>query len=66
MKPCRSIFCVSELGFPDPAKVHRVVCQATKTGFFSNSSADVDGFLKFSLGVHKRRSSRAGYSALKE
>jgi len=33
-----------------------------KTGLFDDSGADVDGFLKFSLGVQNRRKSRAGYA----
>ncbi|MCG7519492.1 type II restriction endonuclease [Ruegeria sp. Ofav3-42] len=39
-----------------------IVADRLKTGFFDESGADVDGFLKFSLGVQNRRKSRAGYA----
>jgi hypothetical protein len=39
-----------------------IVADRLKTGFFDHNGADVDGFLKFSLGVQNRRKSRAGYA----
>ena len=39
-----------------------IVSARLKTGFFANESADIDGFLSFSLSVQNRRKSRAGQS----
>ena len=39
-----------------------IVADRLKAGFFDENGADVDGFLKFSLGVQNRRKSRAGYA----
>lgn len=39
-----------------------IVSERLKTGFFANDSADVDGFLSFSLSVQNRRKARAGQS----
>ena len=39
-----------------------IVSDRLKAGFFDENGADVDGFLKFSLGVQNRRKSRAGYA----
>jgi len=40
----------------------RVVEERIRTGFLSVDSADVDGFLSFSLSVQNRRKTRAGHS----
>lgn len=40
----------------------RIVAGRLKTGFHDGASADVDGFLSFSLSVQNRRKSRAGYA----
>lgn len=39
-----------------------IVTERLRSGFFDERGADVDGFLKFSLGVQNRRKSRAGYA----
>ncbi|KJZ24056.1 type II restriction endonuclease [Tritonibacter mobilis] len=39
-----------------------VLAERLRTGFVSGNEVDVDGFLKFSLGVQNRRKSRAGYA----
>ena len=39
-----------------------IVTDRLKIGFWSDDGADVDGFISFSLGVHNRRKSRAGYA----
>jgi EcoRII C terminal len=39
-----------------------IVSDRLKTGFMSGDTADVDGFIAFSLSVQNRRKSRAGYS----
>lgn len=41
---------------------HEIVATRLKEGFKANEEADVDGFLSFSLSVHNRRKSRAGYA----
>ena len=38
----------------------RIVAEKIQTGFMEDGSADVDGFVQFSLGVQNRRKSRAG------
>jgi hypothetical protein len=38
----------------------RIVAEKIQTGFMADESADVDGFIQFSLGVQNRRKSRAG------
>jgi len=40
----------------------RIVSERLKSGFMSGDSADVDGFIGFSLSVQNRRKSRAGHS----
>ncbi len=40
----------------------RVVADRLERGFFESGGADVDGFIRFSLGVQNRRKSRMGYS----
>lgn len=40
----------------------QIVAERLKAGFFAEDSADVDGFISFSLSVQNRRKSRAGYS----
>lgn len=39
-----------------------IVSDRLETGFMSGGTADVDGFISFSLSVQNRRKSRAGYS----
>ncbi|QWG23797.1 type II restriction endonuclease [Bradyrhizobium sediminis] len=39
-----------------------IVSERLKTGFVAADTADVDGFIAFSLSVQNRRKSRAGYS----
>lgn len=39
-----------------------IVSERLRTGFHDDGTADVDGFLKFSLSVQNRRKSRAGYA----
>lgn len=39
-----------------------IVAKRLKDGFFQGGTADVDGFLKFSLSVQNRRKSRAGWA----
>jgi hypothetical protein len=39
-----------------------IVSERLKAGFVADDSADVDGFIAFSLSVQNRRKSRAGYS----
>ena len=39
-----------------------IVSDRLKAGFTEDGSADVDGFLRFSLSVQNRRKSRAGYA----
>lgn len=39
-----------------------IVAARLEAGFMSNDSADVEGFIAFSLSVQNRRKSRAGYS----
>ena len=39
-----------------------IVAERLRAGFFAEGSADVDGFIAFSLSVQNRRKSRAGYS----
>jgi hypothetical protein len=39
-----------------------VVADRLKAGFWSNEGADIDGFIRFSLGVQNRRKSRTGYA----
>jgi hypothetical protein len=39
-----------------------IVSERLRSGFMSSDSADVDGFIAFSLSVQNRRKSRAGYS----
>lgn len=39
-----------------------IVADRLKSGFMDKSGADVDGFLKYSLGVQNRRKSRAGWA----
>lgn len=40
----------------------RIVAKRLESGFWSESEADVDGFIKFSLSVQNRRKSRIGYA----
>jgi hypothetical protein len=40
----------------------KIVSERLKNGFWENNEADVDGFIKFSLGVQNRRKSRAGHA----
>ncbi len=40
----------------------RIVASRLEEGFASYGDADVDGFVSFSLSVHNRRKSRAGYA----
>lgn len=39
-----------------------IVSERLKEGFYSGDDANVEDFIKFSLSVHNRRKSRAGYS----
>lgn len=39
-----------------------LVGEQLKTGFMNDSRPDVDGFVKYSLSVHQRRKSRAGWA----
>lgn len=41
---------------------HRVVAERLRQGFIAAEGVDVDGFIKFSLGVQNRRKSRMGHS----
>ncbi|MFZ1471275.1 MAG: type II restriction endonuclease [Paracoccaceae bacterium] len=41
---------------------HRVVAERLGQGFIAAEGVDVDGFIKFSLGVQNRRKSRMGHS----
>ena len=41
---------------------HRVVAERLGQGFLAAEGVDVDGFIKFSLGVQNRRKSRMGHS----
>lgn len=40
----------------------QIVDQRLRNGFISNDETDVDGFISFSMSVHQRRKSRAGYA----
>lgn len=40
----------------------RLVSSRLKQGFVTDNDVDVDGFIKYSLGVHNRRKSRMGYA----
>lgn len=40
----------------------KLVSKRLETGFVSDGSTDVDGFISFSLGVQNRRKSRAGFA----
>lgn len=41
---------------------HRVVAERLEQGFMAAEDVDVDGFIRFSLGVQNRRKSRRGHS----
>jgi len=41
---------------------HRIVAERLGQGFIAEEGVDVDGFIKFSLGVQNRRKSRMGHS----
>lgn len=41
---------------------HRVVAERLGQGFMTEEGVDVDGFIRFSLGVQNRRKSRMGHS----
>lgn len=45
-----------------PQKERHIVSDRLKDGFWTAEGADVDGFIKFSLGIQNRRKSRTGYA----